>query len=293
MKQIRKIALLNGAGERYGFNGELGIYATGLAGFGVALNPSFADLNRGFFARVNDELEPQGTLTLTIVFTQNPYKLYKDFVDWISASVVLSIAYNPTGDQEYHRDVIVSSMAKEELTDVGWLEVPCSFYCLTPWYLPSPTSLRIEQSNDAETKVYDYGYSDVLRFGSESAASFSGEVVGAGHIPGSLEISYYGAISNPRIRLSGNISGKTYGICSIAAVLSETDRLHFSTKYENSFVKQISATGVETDLLDKLDLLTNPFFHIPVSEPCTLSMESDTEFTGTADMLVYYYYRSV
>lgn len=293
MRQIRKIALLNSSGERYGLNGELGIYATGLSGLGVTLSPSFADLNYGFFSPVNDALEPQGAIPFTLVFTQNPYKVYMDFVNWISASSSLSIAYNPAGDQEFRRDVTLNSLQKGELTAVGWLEIPCSFACLTPWYLPLPTSLRIEKNNDAEIKAYDYVYSDVLRFGPESASSFSGEVAGAGHIPGSLEISYYGAISNPRIRLSGNISGKTYGICSIATVLEETDRLHFSTKYENSFVKQISATGAETDLLDKLDLLTNPFFHIPVSEPCTISMEAEAEFTGTADMLIYYYFRSV
>ena len=42
-----------------------------------------------------------------------------------------------------------------------------------------------------------------------------------------------------------------------------------------------------------LDLSTMPFFHIPVNEPCTLSVEADAAFSGSAELTIYYYYRSV
>ena len=82
-------------------------------------------------------------------------------------------------------------------------------------------------------------------------------------------------------------------ICSVTVVLSEGDQLKLSTRYENSYVKRITAAGVETDLLDVLDLSLTPFFHIPVNEPCTVSIEADSAFTGKADLLIYYYFRSV
>ena len=117
--------------------------------------------------------------------------------------------------------------------------------------------------------------------------------MGAGHIPGSLELTYRGSITNPRIRLTGAVSGKAYGLCSVSVLLGATDTLKFSTRYENAYVKKVSASGAETDLLDVLDLSTTPFFHIPVDEPCTISIEADTPFTGYADLLIYYYSRSV
>ena len=136
-------------------------------------------------------------------------------------------------------------------------------------------------------------YTDILKYGMDSAAALSATIAGAGHMPGALDLSYYGAIKNPHIKLTGNISGKTIGFCSVATVLEATDVLRFSTKYDESFVKKISASGLETDLLDSVDISLTPFFRVPVNEPCTISIESDDFFSGRAEVLVYYYYRSV
>ncbi len=293
MRNIRKIALLNDAGERWSLNGDRGVYAMGLSGLGLTLSPSFADLSRGFFTPVGDEAEPQSTIPFTLVFTRNPYDVYKALVNWLSAAGTITIAYNPTGKQEYFRDVCVNFLQKNELNAVGWLEVPCSFFGCTPWYLPTPSTLRLEATGADESKRYTYAYCDELKYGSDSSAVLAGTIPGAGHIPGSLELRFYGAITNPKIRLTGNISGKTFGVCSCAAVLGSTDTLWVSTRYENAFVRRISANGTVTDLLDALDLSTTPFFHIPVDEPCTMSIEADQTFTGHADLLIYYYYRSV
>lgn len=290
---IRKLYFQNAAGDRWGLNGDRGVYAHALAGFGFTLSPGFADLSRGFFIPVGDEAEPQGTLPFTITFTKTPYETYKMLVDWLAAAGTVTIVYNPTGKQEYCRDVSVNFLQKGEKNVVGWLEVPCSFFCNTPWYLPSPTTLDLGTAGEDNSKRYDYEYGETLRYGVDSSATLSGEIVGAGHIPGSLELTYYGAITNPKIRLIGKVSGKTYGVCSVSAVLAATDALKFSTRYENSYVKKIAAGGVETDLLDSLDLSSTPFFHIPVDEPCTISVEADAAFTGKADLLIYYYYRSV
>ena len=72
-----------------------------------------------------------------------------------------------------------------------------------------------------------------------------------------------------------------------------SDTLVLSTRYNNSYVKRISASGEETDLLDALDLSTDPFFRVPITEPCTISVEAGAVITGRADLLIYYYYRSV
>lgn len=293
MRKIRKVYFKNNAGSRRGLNGENGIYASALSGLGFTLSPSYADLNRGFFIPVSDESEPQGTLSLTLTFTRNPYQSYRTLVAWLAAAGTITIVYNPTGSQEYCRDVTINFLQKGELNEVGWLEVPCSFYCNTPWYLPAPTSLTLEVGGTDESKRYDYTYSENLMYGSDSSATLSGTVSGAGHLPGALELTYYGAIVNPKIRLTGNITGKTYGVCSIKTSLGASDALRFSTRYENSYVKKVSAEGIETDLLDVLDLSTTPFFHIPVDEPCTIAVEADAVFSGYAKLLIYYYYRSV
>ena len=288
---IRKLFLKNAAGERWGLNGDRGVYASSLSGFGFTLSPGFADLGRGFFVPVSDEAEPQNTIPFTLTFIRNPYETYKQLVDWLSAAGTVTLVYNPTGTQEYYRDVLINFLQKGELNEVGWLEIPSSFFCSTPWYKPSPTPLDLGQAGTDNQKRYPYRYP--YRYGQNSASSLSGTIAGAGHVPGALELRYRGAIQNPRIRLVGNISGKTYGVCSVTAVFSSGDTLKLSTRYEDSYVKKISSAGAETDLLDSLDLSSVPFFHIPVDEPCTLSIEADASFQGIADLLIFYYYRSV
>lgn len=293
MKNIRKLYFQNSEGERWGLNGDRGCYASNLSGFGFTLAPSFADLGRGFFSSVSDEAEPQNTLAFTLTFTRNPYETYEQLVNWLAAAGTITVVYNPAGKKEFCRDVTVNFLQKGELMPVGWLEIPCSFLCCTPWYLPSPTTLALEGTGLDDSKRYDYEYTEELRYGEDSAASISATIAGAGHVPGALELSFFGAIVNPRIRLTGQISGKTFGTCSLAVITEPTDLLKFSSRYEDSYVKKVSAAGIETDLLDALDLSLNPFFHLPVDEPCTISFEADDSFTGFVDLTIYYYYRSV
>lgn len=293
MRSIRKLFFQNAKGQRWGLNGDRGVYVSNLSGFGETLTPSFADLGRGFFSAVSDEAEPQTPLAFTMTFTRNPYEAYQQLVNWLASAGTITIAYIPVGSQEFCRDVTISFLQKGELNEVGWLEVPCSFLPTTPWYLPTPTVLEFSGSGLDESKRYTYSYTEDLRYGEDSTASISTVIAGAGHVPGALDLSFYGAIVNPRIRLTGDISGKTFGICSIDAVFDEFDLLQFSTNPRESYVKKIAPGGIETDLLDALDLSTEPFFRIPVDEPCTLTIEADSSFTGTVNLLIYYYYRSV
>lgn len=293
MKQIRELYLQSASGDRWGLNGENGVYATNLSGFGVTLSPTYADLTRGFFTVTTDESEPQPTLAFTIVFAQNAYMVYQQFVDWLSAAGTLAICYNPTGAQEFFRDVNLNFLQKGELSAVGWLEVPCSFACKTPWYTPVPTTLSLLNSGVDNSKRYSYCYKTELAYGTDSSAALSCSLIGAGHIPGALDLVYYGEISNPKIRLVGTVSGTVYGICSVQASLSAGDRLTYSSRYGGSYVRKVEASGEETDLLDVLDLASAPFFRIPTDEPCTLSIEADAAFSGFADLTIYHYFRSV
>lgn len=293
MRRIRKIYLQNAAGDRFGLNGENGVYVSALAGFGYTMSPTYANLTRGFFLAVGDESEPQGTVPFTVYFTRNAYATYQSFVDWLAAAGTLALCYAPTPAQEFRRNVEVNFLQKGELNEVGWLEVPCSFYAATPWHKPASVTLALETAAEDNSKRYSYYYDDSLVYGVGSSGALSGELRGAGHIPGALEMVYYGAITNPKIRIVGNVSGKTFGVCSVTATLTPTDRLKYSSRYEQSYVKKQAADGTETDLLDALDLSSTPFPHIPVDESVTLSIEADAAFTGSADITLYYYYRSV
>ena len=293
MRSIRKLYLKNAVGQRRSLNGEDGIYATRLSGFGFSLSPSFGDLGSGFFPVTSEKNDLRNNVAFSLVLTKTPYVAHQSLIDWISAAGTLTIVYNPTGTQEYSRDVIVNYIQKGELNAVGWLELFCSFVCVTPWYKPTPVSLSAVGSGKDERVRYPYRYTDDLRYGSDSTASVSAFIAAGGHVPGALRMSFRGAVTSPRIRLYSNATGKTYGACKIDTVLTDQDTLEFSTVYEDSYIRKVSADGMVTDLIDSVDLNSDPFFHIPVDDRCTLAVESDAPFAGRANLLIYSYYRSV
>ena len=63
--------------------------------------------------------------------------------------------------------------------------------------------------------------------------------------------------------------------------------------YENSYVKSIDLLGNETDLLPFVDLTTDPFFKVPLTEDCILNITDADSLSGQVDGRIYYYYRSV
>ncbi|MBO7252548.1 MAG: hypothetical protein J6V25_07965 [Oscillospiraceae bacterium] len=293
MKPIRKLYFQNASGQRQGLNGEQGVFASELSGFGFSLAPDFSDLSRGFFSQTDSEKEPQNTLAFTMTFTRSAYTTYERLIDWLAAAGTITIVYNPTGTQEYYRDVTVSYIQKSELTQTAWLECPSSFLCTTPWYMPVPSVVSLIADDINKIKRYTYRYTPDLMYGSGDNSSMAAVIQKGGHIPAALEFSYLGGIDNPVIRLVGKTSGKTHGVCSVKSSFGATETLMLSTRYENSYVKKIHADGREEDLIDAVDLSGNPFFRIPEDEPCEIFLDSESQITGRATLLIYYYFRSV
>lgn len=126
----------------------------------------------------------RGTVPFTVYFTRNAYAVYQSFVDWLAAAGTVILCYNPTGDQEYRRDVDVNFLQKGELNEVGWLEVPSSFYVKTPWYKPYATTLSLETAGGDSSKRYDYVYDSSLMYGVDSSGSLAGSFAAAGIFPG-------------------------------------------------------------------------------------------------------------
>jgi hypothetical protein len=285
--------LENSGGERLDLNGKTGIYFTDPTGLGFTLTPSIADLKFGFFRPVSSDSEPQNSVTGTLTFVGAiPYAKYQNFVDWVAIAGQLLLIYSPVDGVEYYRQIDIGYLSKTEINSVGALEIAASFNCLTPWYLATATELALDNSAGNAIR-YTYRYTNTLVYGADSAATLAGTISPGGHVPASVLMRYYGAILNPKIRLVGITSGETFGICSVGASIESGEILELSTLYRDSHVYKISANGTITDLLDYISLESDPFFRVPIDEPCTLTVEADSVFSGNADLSVYYYFRSV
>ena len=290
---MRKFYIENEIGSRLPLNGEQGIFLSNPAGLGLTLPANYADIHKGFFRDISGESEPQVTITGDLVFIgENAYADYRTFVDWCSASESLHLIYKPYGTTEFYRDIQINYLTKTELTDTRWLTVPTALACMSPWYRAAPTSMAMSTESGYVLK-YPFSYTKDLIYSSSSAGSMAADIPAGGHIPAAFEITYRGAITNPKISLVGTATNKTYGICALKATLSDNESFTVSSLYGKCRVEITDADGITTVALNSVDLAYEPFPRIPVNEDCTLLMAADSDIVGRATVRVYYYYRSV
>lgn len=290
---IRKFYLQGKSGQRLNLNAVNGIFFHSVQGLGFSLSPAYADLKTGFFRSIADDAEPQGSVAGTLTFYgSDPYRQWQEFANWCSNNTPLTLVYIPSGTQEFLRTVDIAYMSKGEKNSVGALDVPCSFSCLSPWFRPTPSQLSLENLQGNAIR-YTYRYTETLVYGADSTATLSGTIAAGGQIPGALRLRYFGEILNPKVRLVGNESGTTYGLCAVNTAIQPGSVFELSTVPTDPHVQQIAADGKISDLEDYLSLSTEPYFRIPTNESCTLSVEADAVFDGSAELEIYYYFRSV
>ena len=287
----RLFYLENSIGQRKDLNGLENIWLKNPAGLGMNTSGAFADIRKGFFSRISGDIEPQGEIVGDLEFrlSNDPYEDYRDLVDWLSLDYEFYFVYNPYGSKEYYRTIEINYLSKTEKEFSGLLYIPFSFACLTPWYILLPFQTEIEPAS-ADFKRYDFTYDYVYPAARQSQAV---EVNAIGHIPAAFTLEYTGALTNPSIILTGTSTGTVYGQCDITETLIATDKLIYSSEYGASSVQKEDSGGTITDLISDVDISKNPFPHIPLSEPCDLSLESGVAITATATVKVYNYYRSV
>lgn len=287
--ETSKYVLENEAGSRYDLTAPASIFMVNVEGLGSVAKNSFAEISEGFYLQTRYATN-QEPVVGELVYQAGAFGNYQTLVNWIMAAKTLYLCYTPL-NVEYRRIVRLRDIGKSKRDGAGWMRAKISFEPETPWYLQSPAELDIAEES-ATAKRYDYVYTG-LKYGSDSAGAMTAQIAPRGHTPSGIVLRYYGAITSPEFRLTGVDTGKVYGICSLNVTTSATDTIELSTLPEDSYVKKIAANGTETNLLDKVDLAFDPFFRAPVTEPSVLSIESDAAFSGTADIFVVAYYRTV
>lgn len=293
MPNIRKFYFENAAGERFGLQGERGVFLTVPEGLGYELDPPWADLGRGFFSPLDEIAEPQGSVAGELVFVPSAYANYRTLMDWLASAGSLLLIYCPYGDAEFQKRVSVQYVQKGELDKTRLLHCPFSLISRSPWRRPVPTEISMDAE---ETGGYTPRYPGTYpgRYGKDAQGSMSARIAAAGHIPGAVLLRVFGGITDPEIRLTGLTTGTVYGICRLTgATVGASEVLELSTLWEDSYVRKIAADGQETDLLPFLDISQEPFFHAPTDEASSLTVQSDSPFSGSGELLVYAYYRTV
>lgn len=282
---MRKFYIRDGAGTQYALNGEQFIWLLNPSGLGVSFANSYSDIKQGFFAPLKTDAWNTQSIVCDFGFVKSAYATYRTFINWLLNASELVIVYQPFGSELYYRKVKLDYVEKTELMNGVWLSTPASFTCLTPWYKPTTLSVTI-QGDVSGAMEYPFTYDANLVYASSYNGAYGAELTPAGHLPAAITLEYTGAITNPILVLEGKVSGTEYGRCQINA--TATASLSFSSLYANSYCL---VDG--NDATDAISPAYDPFFHLPVDEPCILKILSGASFNGAAEASVYYYYRSV
>lgn len=319
---MRKFYLEDQKGERIPLNNETGIFLYNPEGLGIEYSHDYGESGSGFFMRIKDGIS-QLESSFTLVFEpgemlvqydestaivgeaiagiaivgnapnitiESPYERYKKFLDWIYAAEELYFIYCPYGDNEYYKHIEIRSIEKTEYDKYGSLQPRVTIVPLTPWYLPAPIHISFGEEQENVMR-HDFTYTSDLIYG-VGTHDYSAEVSARGHLPSAIKLTFKGLATNPVFTLRGSSTRKIYGECRITGEFESDDTIEFSTAEQDSYVKKIDKDGNETDLIDSIDITVNPFFRIPLSEPCEVIISGES-ILGQASMLQYVYYRGV
>lgn len=291
---MRQFYLINADGQKYNLiNDMTRAFLWQPSGLGFQYDKEYMESD-GFFFEMNSAVS-QTAKTGVLVFFKDPYTQYKAFMDYISSSEGLRLAYSPKGNTWYYVDIDIEYVEKSEIEENGTLQCSISMLPKTPMYLPY--ELNIDLSGDLGTSIkqyggvnyaykYDYTYSNTA-----VAGEIEFEI--PAQMDSGLEITIYGAISSPVMEFYA--SGSKIGEIDLSSIsVLAGDYVKYSSVPTSAGIYQ-SVSGVVDDITEQIGLNADypSFFLLPPNQTIKAILQADV-LTGTsASIKVYEYFMSV
>ena len=282
----RRFWIQNDSGVQWSLNGDQGVWFVTPEGLGARWKILTADLGHGFFKELPTDAVPADPVAGELKFLPaGAYSAYRSFLRFVASSSELRLLYCPYGTETYYVRGRFEYLQKGELDQTAILTVPVSFVPFTPWYQPRSLTLTMQAASESDM-TFPFTFDQDLRFPSSAVGSWAVEITPAGDQPASLVFEFSGAATNPVLTLTGVNSETEYGRCAVTGTVTG---LRYSSQYLDSYVTD----GGGSDLMDDVSPGYDPFFRVPLSEPCVLRLQASGELSGSATVSVNYFYRSV
>lgn len=291
---MRQFYLINADGQKYNLiNDMTRAFLWQPSGLGFQYDKDYMESD-GFFFEMNSAVS-QTAKTGVLVFFKDPYTQYKAFMDYVSSSEGLRLAYSPKGNTWYYVDIDIEYVEKSEILENGTLQCSISMLPKTPMYLPY--ELNIDLSGDLGSSIkqyggvnyaykYDYTYSNTA-----VAGEIEFEI--PAQMDSGLEITIYGAISSPVMEFYA--SGEKIGEIDLSSIsVLAGDYVKYSSIPTSAGIYQ-SVSGVVDDITEQIGLNADypSFFLLPPNQTIKAVLQADV-LTGTsASIKVYEYFMSV
>ena len=286
---MRQFYLVNKDGQRYQLINDFSkAFLWQPSGLGFGIDRSYRESD-GFFFEMNKEVSQTAKAGILVFFGPDPYPEYKAFMDYITHSEDLKLAYCPKSNW-YYVDIDIESVEKTELEQDGTLQCSINMLPKTPFYLPY--ELNIDLSGDLGTSIkqYDYKYDYVY---SNTAVAGEIEFEIPAQMDSGLEITIPGAISAPSMEFFANgVKIGEIDLTSISVQLGEYVRY---SSIPTSAGIYLYSGGSEADITAQIGLNADypTFFLLPPNQTIKAVLQADVLTGTTASLKVYEYFRSV
>lgn len=286
---MRQFYLVNKDGQRYQLINDFSkafLWQPSGLGFGIDRDYKESD---GFFFEMNKEVAQTAKSGTLVFFGPDPYPEYKAFMDYITHSEDLKLAYCPKNNW-YYVDIDIESVEKTEIQEDGTLQCSINMLPKTPLYLPY--ELNIDLSGDLGTSIkqYDYKYDYVY---SNTAVAGEVEFEIPAQMDSGLEITIPGQISSPVMTFYAN--GEIIGQIDLSSIsVSLGEYVRYSSIPLTAGIYMYSG-GSETDITAQIGLSPSypTFFLLPPNKTIKAVLQADVLSGTTAALKVYEYFYSV
>ena len=159
---MRQFYLVNKDGQRYQLINDFSkAFLWQPSGLGFGIDRSYRESD-GFFFEMNKEVSQTAKAGILVFFGPDPYPEYKAFMDYITHSEDLKLAYCPKNNW-YYVDIDIEYVEKSEIEENGTLQCSISMLPKTPMYLPNEMNINLSGDLGSSIKQYDYKYEMNLR----------------------------------------------------------------------------------------------------------------------------------
>lgn len=202
----------------------------------------------------------QSQIAGDLEFYNMTYDEYFSFMNFILQSKSLKIIYVPkmSDKKEYYRDIDFVYIDKTEEDDYNILPCPIMLNCKSLWYEKNEVVYTIEpQENE---KRWDYRWDSRWIMYSNRSIIYNNQ----GHVEAPIQVEMSGYLENPTIQVI--VDGEIYASITIPIILQEYEKLLYSSKTGEIYIKKQNTDGTTENLFknDYINITNNNIFKLPL-----------------------------
>lgn len=271
---MRKFFIQAGNGLRYNLQNRNKCFLNEPSGLGFAKDNTYISVGNYFI--VDDSKNEQKTISGILLFNNDWYANYKEFITFIKSYSDYKLVYK-YDDNDYYIDIDIISVEKGDTAGNKYLECNIEMQSKSLWYRVNSITRTIEQI--AELPQWDWNFD--LRFNDVTLDKI--DINNTGQCETSFEFELNGVIDGITLQIFKD--GIVINEITFDIELTSSDSLIYSNKDNDIYLYKKTGNTL-TNVFDCLDLEKNNFAKLPIGES---SIKFTSELGNIASVTLTYF----